>query len=388
LTRASATGQARGASGPREPGDGLGVYVHVPFCRRRCDYCAFATYVDRDHLMADYVAALRSEIRRAVDDGRLSAARAVFFGGGTPSRLEAGDLTSVLREIPLEEGAEVTVECNPEDVDAALLGTYRDGGVTRISLGAQAVAPHVLASLGRDHAFSEVSAAARLVAAAGFHSWNLDLIYGAAAESDGDWVEAIRAVVALAPPHLSAYALSVEPGTPLAADPSRRPDDDVQARRYAIAAEILDAMGYRWEEISNWAMPGHHCVYNNLAWAGGDYLGFGSAAHSHRDGRRWWNVRRPERYLQAIGAMSSPVAGDEELSEEQRTFERLVLALRTPRGVPEWALPFEPDLEGLVCWDDGRAVLTVPGRMLASEIAMRLRPAPSAGPRALGILSR
>jgi putative oxygen-independent coproporphyrinogen III oxidase len=372
----------------REPGDGLGVYIHVPFCRRRCDYCAFATYVDRDHLMADYVGALRSEIAAAADNGGLVAARAVFFGGGTPSRLDAEELGSVLAAIPLEAGAEVTVECNPEDVDGARLAAYRSAGVTRISLGAQAVAPHVLASLGRHHAFVEVATAARLAAAAGFASWNLDLIYGAAAESDADWAEALEAVVALGPPHVSAYALTVEPGTPLAADPARRPDDDVQARRYEMAETTLALAGYGWEEISNWAKPGHRCVYNNLAWAGGDYLGFGCAAHSHRAGRRWWNVRRPERYLQAIASGGSPVAGSETLSAEVRAFERLALGLRTPAGVPAWALPEEPELDRLVRRGDGRAVLTVAGRMLASEVATRLIPDPPERSRRADILSR
>ena len=312
----------------------------------------------------------------------------MFFGGGTPSRLDPDDLASVLAAIPLEPGAEVTVECNPEDVGEAMLATYRRAGVTRVSLGAQAVAPHVLASLGRDHAFSEVAAAAGLVATAGFASWNLDLIYGAVAESDADWAAALDAVVSLGPPHVSAYALTVEPGTPLSADPARHPDDDVQARRYQMADEALSAAGFSWEEISNWAKPGHRCAYNNLAWAGGDYLGFGSAAHSHRAGRRWWNLRRPERYIAALRSGASPMAGVETLDEPQRAFERLVLALRTPAGVPEWALAPEEDLDGLVRWADGRAVLTVPGRMLASEIAMHLRVGPAVGRWPADILSR
>jgi putative oxygen-independent coproporphyrinogen III oxidase len=353
----------------------FGVYVHVPFCRRRCDYCAFATYVDRDHLMASYVDALRRDVIRAVEADELGRATAVFFGGGTPSRLAAADLCSVLALVPLAPGAEVTVECNPEDVTAEKLATYRAAGVTRVSLGAQARAPHVLASLGRHHQWDEVTAAAAVVASAGLASWNLDLIYGAAAETDAEWEDALSGVLTLAdpPPHVSAYALTVEPGTPLAADPARHPDDDVSARRYGRADEVLTAAGYRWEEISNWAWPGHTCAYNNIAWSGGDYLGFGSAAHSHRGGRRWWNVHTPERYIAAVESGRSAVAGNESLGDDQRRFERLALSLRTPAGVPESALPDLPELVGLVERRDGRAVLTVPGRMLASEITMRLR---------------
>jgi putative oxygen-independent coproporphyrinogen III oxidase len=355
-------------------GEPFGVYVHVPFCRRRCDYCAFATYVDRDHLMASYVDALSRDISRAVEAGELARATAVFFGGGTPSRLPAQDLASVLGLVPLAPAAEVTVECNPEDVEGDRLATYRDAGVTRVSLGAQARAPHVLASLGRHHRWEEVEAAAETVAGAGLASWNLDLISGAADARDADWEDALDAVLSLPspPPHLSAYALTIEPGTPLAADPARHPDDDTQARRYLRAEAVLGAAGYAWEEISNWAKPGHRCRYNNIAWAGGDYLGFGSAAHSHVDGRRWWNVRTPERYLAAIESGGSPVAAVEQLSDDQRRFERLSLALRTPRGVPADALAPSAELDGLVEWRADRAVLTPAGRMLASEISMRL----------------
>jgi len=368
----------------------LGVYVHVPFCRRRCDYCAFSTYTDRDHLMSSYVEALCRDIERAVDAGELTSAAAVFFGGGTPSRLPADDLAQVLRRVPLDPGAEVTVECNPEDVTGSRLASYRSSGVTRISLGAQARADHVLASLGRPHRWHEVAAAAALIGSAGFGSWNLDLIYGAATETDADWEATLSAVLALdpAPPHLSAYALTVEPGTPLAADHRRHPDDDVQARRYARADARLAAAGYVWEEISNWAQPGHTCAYNNLAWSGGDYLGFGSAAHSHRDGRRWWNVRTPERYIAAVNAGASPVAGEEALTDGQRRFEHLTLALRTPGGVPVAALPPDEGLAGLVEWGGGRARLTVAGRMLASEISLRLVAEEEEASRPAGILPR
>ena len=368
----------------------FGVYLHVPFCRRRCDYCAFATYVDRDHLLSAYVDAVRRDVSRAVDAGDLQDATAVFFGGGTPSRLCASDLCSVLELVPRAPFAEVTVECNPEDVTEDRMAAYRSAGVTRISLGAQARAPHVLASLGRHHQWDEVTAAAEVVASAGFTSWNLDLIFGAAAERDGDWEDALAGVLALAhpPPHVSAYALTVEPGTPLAADAARHPDDDVQARRYRRADEVLTAAGYRWEEISNWALPGHRCAYNNIAWSGGDYLGFGAAAHSHRDGRRWWNVRTPERYIAALFAGASAVAGTEVLRDEQRRFERLALALRTPAGVPESAFG---DLSGLADFVErrhGRVTLTVTGRMLANEITMRLGTDPAEGLEPAGILPR
>ncbi|HLG67364.1 MAG TPA: radical SAM family heme chaperone HemW [Acidimicrobiales bacterium] len=378
---------------PPEVSPPFGVYVHVPFCRSRCDYCAFATFTDRDHLMGRYVDGCVAELGRAVCSGALGQATSVFFGGGTPSRLAPADVGRLLGALPRVPGAEVTLECNPEDAEPARLAAYREVGVTRLSVGVQSTSPHVLASLGRHHtpgALARVAAGAR---AAGFDTWNVDLIFGAAGESDADWERTVHDVLSLdyPPPHVSAYALTVEPGTPLAADRSRHPDDDVQAARYERVDSLLTGAGYRWEEVSNWARPGHGCRHNRLYWQQGDYLGIGAAAHSHRQGHRWWNVRTPERYLAAVEAGASPVAGEERLTPAQRSFEALALALRTPAGVPEEALPDAPELAGLVVRSGGRAVLTVRGRLLANALTASLvvpapLPAPAAGAGAAGIL--
>ena len=370
----------------------FGVYVHVPFCRERCDYCAFATYDDRDHLMERYAAACVTELGRAAGADDLPPATSVFFGGGTPSRLPPDLLGDIVQAVPRVPGAEVTVECNPEDADAAHLDAYRRAGVTRLSFGLQSAHDHVLASLGRRRVQGGAERISAAVAEAGFTTWNLDLIFGAVAETDADWASTLEHVLGLdpAPPHLSAYGLTVEPGTVLARDPARRPDDDVQARRYEHTDAVLSGAGYAWEEISNWAKPGHECRHNHLYWGQGDYRGVGSAAHSHRDGTRWWNVRTPERYLAAVEHGRSPVGGREELGEDQRAFEALALALRTPRGVPWDALERPEELEGLVrrvpvvSGEDAgdaaasgpmrdRAVLTVAGRLLANEVSARIR---------------
>jgi oxygen-independent coproporphyrinogen-3 oxidase len=372
------TGPLPAAGGVRP----FGVYVHVPFCRHRCDYCAFATYTDRDHLMEGYAAACVTEIGRAVEREGMPVATSVFFGGGTPSRLDADLLVGVLAAVPRAPGAEVTVECNPEDVTPALLSTYRAGGVTRISLGVQSTVDHVLVGLGRRHGPAQVAGAAAAVAGAGFDSWNMDLILGGAGERDEDWERSLTDVLGLAhpPPHVSAYALTVEPGTPLARDPDRHPDDDVQAGRYETTDRILTGAGYRWEEISNWARPGHGCRHNRLYWDQGDYRGIGSAAHSHDGGRRWWNVRTPDRYVALVSADAPTVAGDEVLDGLARRFEALVLGLRTSAGVPDTALPEHPDLVGLVERAGGRAVLTVRGRLLANAVTGYLvDPAAGAG---------
>jgi putative oxygen-independent coproporphyrinogen III oxidase len=352
-------------------GPAFGVYLHVPFCAARCDYCAFATWTDRHHLIEDYLAACRQDVAAQVERG-MPAATSVFVGGGTPSLVPGEDLARVLAGIPLAPGAEVTVEVNPDTVTAELLEAYVAGGVTRISLGVQSTAPHVLAALGRTHDHGNVERAVAMVRAAGLASFNLDLIYGGAGERLEDWTRTLDEALALDPPHVSAYALTVEPGTPLAQDPDRHPDDDDQADKYLLATERFEAAGLEWYEISNWARPGHRCRHNLLYWTMGEYQGIGCAAHSHRGGRRWWNVRTPERYIDAVGAGVSPEAAGEALDADERRLEGLQLALRTAAGVPVGALDIEP-LDGLVRAEGDRVVLTVAGRLLANEVALRLR---------------
>ena len=352
----------------------FGVYVHIPFCGHRCDYCAFATWTDRHHLMAAYAAACRDEARRHAATWP-GPATSVYVGGGTPSLLPPDLLADVLDAIPRAPGAETTVECNPETVSTSLLSAYRAGGVTRLSFGVQSLVPHVLAGLGRRHTPGQVERAVAFAAEAGFAGrYSVDLIYGAAGESKHDWAASLDGVLGLDPPplHVSAYALTVEPGTPLARDRARYPDDDDQADKYLYADRVLSSAGLEWYELSNWARPGHACRHNQLYWSQGNYAGIGCAAHSHRDGRRWWNVRTPERFIEAVARGRSPVAGQEDLDEVGRASERLVLGLRTRDGVPAEALPWAPELEGLVSWEGTRAVLTPRGRILANEVAIRL----------------
>lgn len=350
-----------------------GVYVHIPFCAHRCDYCAFATWTDRGHLMGRYLGALRTEIRRAVDEG-LAPVDTVFVGGGTPSLVPADDLVEVLAAIPTTHDAEVTIEANPDAIAPGALDAYRAGGVTRMSFGVQSMRPHVLASLGRTHDPDNVVRAVEGARAAGFESFNLDLILGAAGESIGDWEATLDEVVALDPPHVSAYSLTVEQGTPLAADPRRHPDDDDQAAKYAMVDGALGHGGLAWYEVSNWALPGHESRHNRRYWSGGDYLGVGCSAHGHHDGVRYWNVRTPERYVERIDAGRSAEAGREELDPAARAIEARQLALRTRDGVPVDALdPTDPALDGLVEPGGRGWVLTVRGRLLANEVAIRLR---------------
>ncbi|MCU1346903.1 MAG: hemN [Acidimicrobiia bacterium] len=348
-----------------------GVYIHVPFCSHRCDYCAFATWTDRGHLIERYLSAVGREVGEAVAGGMVPAAT-VFVGGGTPSLVPGPLLAAVLEAVPLEAGAEVTVECNPDTVTGELLECYAAAGVNRISLGVQSMVPSVLAALGRTHNPANVHRAVELVKSVGFTSFNMDLIYGVAGESVDQWRATVSEALALEPPHISAYGLTVEAGTPLANDPARYPDDDDQADKYLLADDLLGAAGLANYEISNWARPGHESRHNQLYWSQADYRGFGCAAHSHRQGRRWWNVRTPERYCDLVESGQSPEASFEELDAAERRVEGLQLAVRTRDGVPADALD-EQDLEGFVERQGDRVVLTRAGRLMANEVSLRLR---------------
>ncbi|MGI8751622.1 MAG: radical SAM family heme chaperone HemW [Acidimicrobiales bacterium] len=354
----------------------FGIYVHIPFCLERCDYCAFATWTDRSHLMGRYARACVRQAR----DADLAPASSVFFGGGTPSLLEPDLFVQILDALPRRADAEVTVECNPETVTPTLLAAYRESGVTRLSFGVQSMVPEVLSSLGRRHDPATVRGAVAAAADAGFgDAYSVDLIFGAAGESVAEWRRSLEEVLALepGPSHVSAYGLTVEPGTPLAADRRRHPDLDDQADKYALTDDLLEQAGLAWYEISNWARPGAECAHNRLYWRQGHYRGIGCAAHSHEvlaDGcsKRWWNVRTPERYVKLVEGGADPEAACEILDPETRRWEALTLALRTREGVPLDALADDPLLDDLVRSASDRAVLTLRGRLLANEVMARL----------------
>ncbi|MDQ1510067.1 MAG: hypothetical protein QOG50_1911 [Actinomycetota bacterium] len=375
----------------------FGVYVHIPFCAARCDYCDFATWTDRGHLIDSYVDACVVDIGRRRAE-RHPAATSVFFGGGTPSLIGAAQLVRILDAIERTDDAEVTVECNPDSVDADKLATYRRAGVNRLSFGVQSMAPHVLSALGRTHDPANVTRAVALAREAGFERINVDLIYGTPGETRADWSATLAGAVALDVSHVSAYALTIEPATPLGirvAAGAAAPDDDVQADCYLMADEILGAAGLEWYEVSNWAQPGEECRHNLLYWSEGEYLGIGCAAHGHTpdsngaDGngrsRRWWNVRTPDRYIAAVNEGASTEAGSETLDATPRAEEACALALRTrvgaSVGTDAAATVDELARGGFVRRIGGRVVLTARGRLMASDVTARLLLAGAVGTR-------
>ena len=372
---------------------GFGVYVHVPFCRHRCHYCDFNTYEGQDDQHEAYVEALVADIQRWSGDTR--SATSVFFGGGTPTLLRPAQLGRVLGAIRdlcgLAPGAEITVEANPETVDTDYFEGLLEAGFNRVSIGVQSLVPKVLRGLGRTHGPRVALDGLEAARAAGFEDVNADLIYGSPWETEQDWVTSLEGIIDAAPDHVSAYALTVESQTPLATlvATGRVPDvdPDLQARRHAVADDLLAAAGYERYEVSNWARPGRASAHNVLYWCAGDYLGFGAGAHAHLAGTRAWSVKLPRDFITAVTSGAPTTDDSETLSADERAGEALMLGLRLTSGVDLVAFgarfgrgPLERRsaaidrliADGLLETVDARLRCTPRGTMLSNEVATRL----------------
>ena len=364
----------------------FGLYIHVPFCATRCGYCDFNTYTAAELGGANpdgWLAALRTELALAADRAAAPEVRTVFVGGGTPSLLGAAGLTGVLDAVRehfvLAPGAEVTTEANPESTSPELFAALRAAGYTRLSLGMQSVAPHVLATLDRVHSPGRAPAAAREALAAGFEHVNIDLIYGTPGESDDDLMRSIDAALEGGVDHISAYALTIEEGTAMGRRVRRGEmsptDDDVLAHRYELADGRLRAAGFDWYEVSNWSRPGGECMHNMGYWDGGEWWGAGPGAHGYVGSTRWWNIKHPNAYAQALEERRLPVADFEQLDAHAMHTEDVMLRLRLRRGLPADSLSDrERDRaqiaigDGLLNIEGGRLVLTDRGRLLADAV--------------------
>ncbi len=323
---------------PRRP---FGLYVHVPFCPQRCPYCAFSVVTGRRAEEGLYVDRLCGEIETWARLGDRGGLDTVFFGGGTPSRLDPRLLGRILetadRFLGLRRGVEVTCEANPSTAEAGRFRDLRRAGVTRLSLGVQSLRDSSLRRLGRAHDAAEAGRAYGVARAAGFDSVGMDLIFSIPGAAAADWEHTVKRAIALAPDHLSAYALTVEEGTAFARRraagdlPEVGEAEDEEAWFHAV--ESFAAAGYEHYEISNFARPGHRCAHNWDAWTGGEYVGVGVSAHSFLEGRRFWNTPDFDDYLQRMAARGSARAGEEPPDEERCRRDRLWLGLRTCAGV-------------------------------------------------------
>ena len=404
----------------------LSLYVHVPFCRVRCGYCDFNTYTvgfGPGAQIGDYAPSVLAEAdlaARVLADAGVSGrlAQTVFFGGGTPTMLDAGELIAILdglrERIGIAGGAEVTLEANPDTVTREDLRAFADSGFTRVSFGMQSAVPRILAILDRTHTPTRVPLVVEWAKEAGL-STSVDLIYGTPGESLADWETSVRAALSYDTDHISAYALVVEEGTKMGAQVARgelpTPDPDDEAAKYELVDELLGEAGYAWYEISNFARASasdrasgrasttfEHASRHNLAyWRDWDWWGFGPGAHSHVGRMRWWNVKNPGAYAGRLRAGVSPAAAGEILGEEERELERVMLGLRTAEGVELDGVPAMAMRDGIVsglsvCQSlsgrvaslisdgfidgvaalDGRAVLTLRGRLLADYVTREL----------------
>jgi len=373
------------------PGRPFGIYIHVPFCATRCGYCDFNTYTPAELGGANpdgWLEALRVELALAASRlGSPPEVDTVFVGGGTPSLLGGDGLRAVLDAIrahfTLAADVEVTTEANPESTSSRFFEQLRSAGFTRLSLGMQSVASHVLAVLDRVHSPGRALSAAVEARGAGFEHINLDLIYGTPGESDDDLRRSVDAAIDAGVDHVSGYALVVEDGTALARRVRRgeiaAPDNDVLAQRYELLDERLSAAGFDWYEVSNWSRPGGECRHNLGYWNGGEWWGAGPGAHGYVGTTRWWNVKHPNAYAQSLADGLLPVADFEQLDATALHVEDVMLRLRLRDGLPVAVLGNEERAraetvigDGLVELHADRLVLTDRGRLLADAAVRTL----------------
>ena len=327
----------------------LSFYLHIPYCVKRCGYCDFNTYTPAElqiesslkEISLSYTDLLIAELRQARAASKATTIPTIFFGGGTPSLMEPSDLGRMLHQLrndfEFAPDCEITMEANPDTITRERLEGFKSAGINRLSFGMQSAVPHVLAVLDRTHNPENVARSIELAREIGFEEISVDLIYGTPGESLDDWRVTLDTALALPVTHISAYALIIETGTKLAAAIKRgdinSPDDDLMAEKYLMADMRFHEAGLNWYELSNWSRPGSEARHNVAYWQGANWWGAGPGAHSHIDGKRWWNVKHPNAYRERIEASLSPELAHEILTAEEKELEKVLLAIRMPRGL-------------------------------------------------------
>lgn len=367
----------------------IGLYVHVPFCASKCAYCDFASYARREADIPHYVDAVIREIRRRGAETGHPKADTIFLGGGTPSLLDTLQVTRILEALcesfPVDEGAEITCECNPGTLTILFARVARQAGVNRLSMGAQATPARLLRLIGRSHHWENVIASVEIARQAGFDNLSLDLMFGLPSQTVADVRETLEAALSLSPTHLSCYGLIVEEGTPICRDITggklALPDEEVEREMYELARQTLAEHGFHQYEISNFAREGYACRHNVGCWTRVPYLGFGSAAHSFFEECRTMNPSQLDAYL----AGEEPKT--EQISKEEARFESMMLGLRMTRGVKDEDFmrmhgmsireAFGEKLDqpingGLLEWHDGALRLTRLGMDLQNSVLVDL----------------
>jgi oxygen-independent coproporphyrinogen-3 oxidase len=374
-----------------QPQRDIGLYVHIPFCRQRCHFCAFYLEVARAERIHSFCSALEQEINLYRRDGSVGhrRLRSIYFGGGTPTALPASQLVSLLQSIhatwPTESSVEITVEAHPSTVTGTDLNILADAGFNRISFGAESMDDNDFARIGRSGRVRDTETAMKSARSAGFSNINLDLMYGLPGQSLASWAETVQSLLALGPTHVSCYALTVEEGTTLAQHTAKnlvaRPDESIQIDMESAAEYMLNESGFDRYEISNYAKPGFSCRHNLLYWTDGDYLGLGPSAHSYVDGIRFGTVADLTAYTDSLNSGRLPIAERIILSDAEQQRDALVFGLRRVEGVPRHLVrPDMPQYQALVrlsrhgmieCTDD-HIRLTAEGRRYADSVAQEL----------------
>jgi len=373
----------------------IALYIHIPFCHRKCNYCAFVSYEQREADIPSYLAALEKELWWRCCGERV---RSIYFGGGTPSLLSAEQVDHILTTVSslfiMDEEAEITIEANPGTIDIPYLSALKALGVDRLSIGVQSLNDSELALLGRIHTAAQARDAVHFARQSGFDNLSIDLMCGLPRQTLPDWRKTLDEIIEMGPEHLSIYALSIEAGTPIwrAIEDNGLPsiDPDLSADQYELAEDLLAVHGYRHYEISNWARQGRECRHNITYWQGLPYLGAGVAAHSYLNAHRLANTPDMEEYLAAFSSNVQPAPYlDEEITPELELAEAVILGLRLCEGVCTDAIRsrfgIEPEVyyghrleelagSGLLEYNDKYIKLTRRGRLLSNEVLWRFLP--------------
>ena len=365
------------------------LYVHVPYCSKRCGYCDFNTYtpseLDRDDQIDSW---LNSAIKETIFARRILGEEltvdTIFFGGGTPSLLEANVIkefiTNASNHFNLKKDLEITLEANPDTITQSKAEDWRKAGINRISIGMQSSVKNVLQVLDRTHNPANVLNSVENIKNAGFSNFSLDLIYGTPGETLEGWSNTLKDAIAINPPHISAYSLVIEPGTKMGAQLSRGEikavSDDDAADKYQLAEKMLTDNGYTWYEISNWAKDNKECQHNLNYWKGNNWWGIGPGAHSHINGVRWWNKKLPKNWRESLEQDQSPALARENLTNEQIRNEEVMLLSRLKTGINKADFD-QKKVERLIADKlvnevSGNLELTLEGRLLADVVFRQL----------------
>ncbi len=361
-----------------------GLYVHVPFCRAKCRYCAFHSVPDQAR-MPEWLRAVRLE--RDLYKDLFGSFDTVYLGGGTPSLLPEDTLgrllSGLLEALPVAAGAEITIEANPDHLTPRVLASYRSMGINRISIGLQSLDDRVLRFLGRRHTARRGRVALEQALDAGFGSVSADLIYAVPGLERDEWARSLETVASMGAHHLSCYELTFEEGTPLGREVREGllvpPGEEEKEALFLRTSRLLRRAGYEHYEVSNFALPGHESRHNSKYWRRVPYLGLGPSAHSMLGARRWWNHASIEKYLEDLSLGARPVEGEETLTAEQEAVETLLLGLRTGRGVALESVPETSrrkdsvrllEQQGLARLEGGRLVPTRRGFLVADSLPL------------------